>query len=635
METYSYVKERRRFGRQCLFSEINKVLETVMPDRSEARNFILRDPVHNTTQLSKQFALSEMNTVNPEYVPHGVNHCEGGWPKDVNMLDEEQTLRHRKKIERDDQYPVQLNNILRPMLHAVNQNNAVQLYENYFADIEPLPPNEKPSARTVQCFRYPSEREKAPACHVCFSPEGGTEMAVAYARLGYQAVQLEDTSSYIWSLENPQVPHLRLQCDAACTTVEYNLREGRLLAGGLDNGKVCVWDTRVGSEPTLITEKEYTHRKRVTSLLWMHSKSNSEFYSGSADGQLYFWDIRKFTAPIDALTCDPVRGEQQDLFRSYGVSVLEFEYTIPTKYLVGTDEGYVYFGNRKGSTISEKLPAHMLCSSGPIRALERNPMFVKNFMTVGGYRVKLFSEECKDNPVMWTRNQDHELNCGCWSRTRCSLMLIGRQDGTLDCWDMLTDLRHPLVSLKVSTQPMVHNRAHENGMWVACGDENGDTYMVELSAALAFSSKSDKVLLSAMFERESKREKILEARLREIKLKEKTQMEELEKQLAKEREQKTSGVGEEAAKSSAELLDASQRVQVYAEYIEAVRGEEKKRDKHNKYQKEKEEVAPLATDAAAAESAPAADLEATQLADATAAQETAPADDPPPSEEQQ
>lgn len=34
----------------------------------------------------------------------GVNHVEGGWPKDVNALEMEQTIRFRKKVEKDENY---------------------------------------------------------------------------------------------------------------------------------------------------------------------------------------------------------------------------------------------------------------------------------------------------------------------------------------------------------------------------------------------------------------------------------------------------------------------------------------------------------------------------------------------------
>lgn len=46
------------------------------------------------------------------------------------------------------------------MMHAVNQNNAVNIYEDYFKDLEGVPIQEAPSARTVQCYRHPSPDEK-------------------------------------------------------------------------------------------------------------------------------------------------------------------------------------------------------------------------------------------------------------------------------------------------------------------------------------------------------------------------------------------------------------------------------------------------------------------------------------------
>lgn len=37
-----------------------------------------------------------------EYTSSSMNHVEGGWPKDVNTADEEQTKRYRRKIEKDE-----------------------------------------------------------------------------------------------------------------------------------------------------------------------------------------------------------------------------------------------------------------------------------------------------------------------------------------------------------------------------------------------------------------------------------------------------------------------------------------------------------------------------------------------------
>lgn len=375
-------------------------------------------------------------------------------------------------------------------------------------------------------------------------------------------------------LENPQVPHQTLECSSPATKIEYNFRDGRVLAGGLLNGKVCIWDTRTGGKPTKIIEIESAHRTPVTALLWLHSKSNCEFYSGSSDGQIFFWDTRKFKNPIDSLCCDPVRTEDQELQRSFGVSALEFEPTIPTKYLIGTQEGWVFFGNRKASTVAEKLPLRIQANNGPICSLERNPMFVKNFMTVGEFGVKIFNDECRDNPIMWTRNQDYPLTCGCWSRTRYSLLFTGRLDGMVDCWDLLVDLRFPTVSLKVSTVAIAHIRAHESGMWLACGDLNGDVFMVELSTPLTVSDRTERGHLSAMFEREVKKEKILEARIRELKLKEKLEEEEKEKKGQKLKNP------EPESKSSAKDGNTVED-ETCSLFMELIKQEEAKRDRKN------------------------------------------------------
>jgi len=45
-----------------------------------------------------------VNTERFECESRGMNHTEGGWPKDINPAEIEQTMRFRKKIEKDEQY---------------------------------------------------------------------------------------------------------------------------------------------------------------------------------------------------------------------------------------------------------------------------------------------------------------------------------------------------------------------------------------------------------------------------------------------------------------------------------------------------------------------------------------------------
>ena len=48
--------------------------------------------------------LHQVNTERFEHETRGINHAEGGWPKDVNPQEMEQTIRFRKKVEKDENY---------------------------------------------------------------------------------------------------------------------------------------------------------------------------------------------------------------------------------------------------------------------------------------------------------------------------------------------------------------------------------------------------------------------------------------------------------------------------------------------------------------------------------------------------
>lgn len=237
---------------------------------------------------------------------------------------------------------------------------------------------------------------------------------------------------------------------------------------------------------------------------------------------------------------DPVKTDQQDLSRSYGISVVEYETTMPTKFMCGTDMGMVFSCNRKGKSPIEKIPIRvkdvklkafhfiyffnlqMNCHLGPVYSITRNPSFLKNFLTVGDWTARIWSEDCRESSIIWTKHQVAMLTDGVWSPTKCSMFFISRMDGVLDAWDLLQQQNEPILSIKVCDESLLCLRAHESGRFISGGSESGATFLIQVSDNMSSSLKNDKPLLTAMFERENKREKILEAKLREAKLRVKT-----------------------------------------------------------------------------------------------------------------
>lgn len=57
----TYQKERREFGKQCLFSDRKFLMVSMPSNHDEFDDYILRNPVSQGTQLGKQYSLSEVN----------------------------------------------------------------------------------------------------------------------------------------------------------------------------------------------------------------------------------------------------------------------------------------------------------------------------------------------------------------------------------------------------------------------------------------------------------------------------------------------------------------------------------------------------------------------------------------------
>ncbi|XP_055096748.1 dynein axonemal intermediate chain 2 isoform X1 [Symphalangus syndactylus] len=531
---YAYVKKRSEFGKQCNFSDRQAELNIdIMPNPELAEQFVERNPVDTGIQCSVSMSEHEANTERFEMETRGVNHVEGGWPKDVNPLELEQTIRFRKKVEKDENYVNAIMQLGSIMEHCIKQNNAIDIYEEYFNEEEAVEVTEEaPSAKTINVFRDPQEIKRA-ATHLSWHPDGNRKLAVAYSCLDFQRAPVGMSSdSYIWDLENPSKPELALKPSSPLMTLEFNPKDSHVLLGGCYNGQIACWDTRKGSLVAEISTIEFSHRDPVYGTIWLQSKTGTECFSASTDGQVMWWDIRKMGEPTEVMIMDITKKEQ--LENALGAISLEFESTLPTKFMVGTEQGIVISCNRKAKTSAEKIVCTFPGHHGPIYALQRNPFHPKNFLTVGDWTARIWSEDSRESSIMCTKYHMAYLTDAAWSPVRPAVFFTTKMDGTLDIWDFMFKQCDPTLRLKVCDEALFCLRVQDNGRLIACGSQLGTTTLLEVSPGLSTLQRNEKNIASSMFERETRREKILEARHREMRLKEKGKAEGRDKEQTSE-----------------------------------------------------------------------------------------------------
>ncbi|XP_013416067.1 dynein intermediate chain 3, ciliary [Lingula anatina] len=560
---YVYTKKRAEFGRQCNFSDREAELHIdILPDPKESENYIERNPVDISVQCAAEMSEHEINTERFETEVRGINHTEGGWPKDVNPQEVEQVLRYRKKVEKDEMYINTIQQLSTVMEHCIKQNNAIDIYEEYFDDIDVDDMDETPTAKTINVFRDPCDPKRT-STHISWFPDGPRKLAIAYCNLEFQGSS-PDTSmdSYIWDVENPNKPEFTLKPVSPLVCVEYNPKDAHVLVGGCYNGQIAYWDTRKGSQPVETSPIEHSHRDPAYKTIWLQSKTGTECFSTSSDGQVLWWDTRKMGEPFEKLYLDPTK--KQDFSKAQGAMCLEYEPTLPTKFMVGTEIGTVMSCNRKAKTPAEKIVAIYPGHHGPVYSLQRNPFFPKNFLTVGDWTARIWSEDIRESSIMWTKYHMSYLTDGCWSPTRPAVFFTTKMDGTLDIWDTIFKQNDPTLSIQVCDEALHSVRVQEQGRLVATGSHSGTTTLLELSNGLVQLQRNEKVLVNAIFERETRREKILDARHREMKLKERQKSSQGEHK----QEEEEGGYEEEDLVSKAER-----------EFFETIEYEQKQKEK--------------------------------------------------------
>lgn len=527
--SFDYSKQRSEFGHHPNFEDFTPEATSIDNDASLGDQWMTR--VTTTVELDCIPGMSqhEVNTEQFVQTPKGTSHTEGAWPSDVKTNDWTDRQRLLRRIKNEAGYQSSVVSLIKTAESAIQQNNTIDLFEDYFDEVEVEAfANEPPSAKTVAVFRDPNDVKRA-ATKISWHPDNANKLAVSYSILQFQQMPKNmPLCSYIWDLQNPNQPDRKIIPQSPLSCLEFNPRSPDQLVGGSYNGLVAFWDLRKDSHPTATSLIENSHHDPVYDVFWVQSRSGNECCSVSTDGQLLWWDIRNLKGgPLDRMVLSNNNKDKapgSDII--YGGTAMEYKNDAgATRYLVGTEQGCVLLCDRKAKKDSESQKSIKSIYGlengrhhGPIYSIERNPNNLKYFLTVGDWTARIWMEDLKA-PIMTTKYDGSYLTAGCWSPTRHGVFYTTKMDGTLDVWDFFHKQNDPTFSTKVGDGGLSSIKVQSNGKLVALGSLDGTTTVLEVSGAISSLQKNEKQSMVQMFERETKRERNLEMRSHQKKTK--------------------------------------------------------------------------------------------------------------------
>lgn len=388
---------------------------------------------------------------------------------------------------------------------TLKQNTAVDLYEAYFTggveggDLSGDPP----TARSLTVFKDPTNARRT-AAYISWHPEGGKKLAIAYACLRFQQMpEGYPTSSYIWDINNPNLPEFELKPSSQLCCLEFNTRDAHVLLGGCYNGIVELYDDRVGELAVGASLIEKSHRDPIYDVAWLQSKTCTEAITTATDGQVLRWDSRKLTDPAEIMSLEVKGGE------NYGGVSLNYDVGAGAKILVGTEQGDVLCINRKAKNPQDRISAPYTGHVGAVHACERNPFSLRYFLTVGDWTARLWTDELR-TPIVTTRYHKTYLTDAAWSPTRPSVFFITKHDGSLDIWDYLYKQNDPLLTLQISDAGVHCLAVQQKGTLLVLGGVDGSATLLEVSESLTVHNSNEKASFLQILDREFKRERNLE-----------------------------------------------------------------------------------------------------------------------------
>ncbi|XP_076849702.1 dynein axonemal intermediate chain 3 isoform X2 [Brachyhypopomus gauderio] len=239
---------------------------------------------------------------------------------------------------------------------------------------------------------------------------------------------------------------------------------------------------------------------------------------------------------------------------------------ISTKIYTSTEDGEIVYtdwklekDNESGRLFSPKPTYCFKVHDCQVNTLLLSPFFEDIILTVGGWNFAIWKEDVMAGPIVRSACSQKKCTAGSWSLTRPGLVYIGKEDGTLEVWDLLEKTHEPSQSQNVSTTCITCIKPWTVSLrqqLLAVSDHQGTLHILQVPWLLRHPAANEKLNVSRFFEKEVERLVFFEKR-RETQAREKKDME-----AAEQRRKTEAGV---AVKQVEELVEEAQKE--YEDYV--------------------------------------------------------------------
>ncbi|XP_049910914.1 dynein axonemal intermediate chain 3 isoform X2 [Epinephelus moara] len=188
---------------------------------------------------------------------------------------------------------------------------------------------------------------------------------------------------------------------------------------------------------------------------------------------------------------------------------------VNTKLCIGTQDGKIVYTDWKmvkddSGRLHSAKPLH--CFSihhWQVNTVQRSPFFKDIILTTGSWDFAIWKEGFMDGPIVLSPRCEQECTVGCWSLSRPAVFFIGREDGSIEVWNLLEKTSEPLQVITHITNAKITCikpwTASPKQHFLAVTDDLGMVRVLEILKSLYIPSRSETLNMKKYFELEEDR----------------------------------------------------------------------------------------------------------------------------------
>uniref|UniRef100_A0A8C1C1R8 Dynein axonemal intermediate chain 3 n=1 Tax=Cyprinus carpio carpio TaxID=630221 RepID=A0A8C1C1R8_CYPCA len=195
---------------------------------------------------------------------------------------------------------------------------------------------------------------------------------------------------------------------------------------------------------------------------------------------------------------------------------------ISTKLYVGTEDGELVYtdwkiekDNDSGRLLSSKPIHRLLVHDTLVNTVSRSPFFRDIILTVSSFSFAIWKEGVTSGPILRSACSKMLRTVGHWSLSRPAVFFIGKEDGSIEVWDLLQNSHEPSQSQNISSAAVtcistssISSKQH----LLAVSDRLGTLHILQIPWTLRRSSNSERQIVKKYFEKEEERLEYFEKR---------------------------------------------------------------------------------------------------------------------------